>query len=194
MGRNKRIESKKQIIDAAFEIMDSEGDSALTIRRISSKLGVSFMTPYNYIHDTKEIRREILIRCFNIIYQKIYTKLNELVSKTNYGELEAYARAYACAMYDFATEHREICVYLIGEGKRTFQKDAELGPFYDPFCVYLAGHGYTTETDMYKILHSFECVVLSLLYEHTCLLRNISYEEYMQTIELFIARMFSFLL
>ena len=192
MGRNKRIESKKQIIDAAFEIMDSEGDSALTIRRISSELGVSSMTPYNYIQDTKEIRREILIRCFNIIYQKIYTKLNELVSNTNDGELEAYARAYACAMYDFAAEHREICSYLIGEGKRTFQKDAELGPFYDPFGVYLAGHGHTAETDMYKILHSFECVVLSLLYEHTCLLRNISYEEYMQTIELFIGRMFLF--
>jgi len=192
MGRNKRLSDKNQIIDAAYHIMDTEGADALTMRRISAFLGVSAMTPYNYVRDTKDIRHEILVRSFNEIYIRLYEQMNSMISE-GVDSLTAFALSYAYTMFDFACEHKGICTYLIGEGNVTFHKDAELQPFYDPFDLFMSelDHDEKDKETRYVFI-AFESMVLSLIHEHTEGLRSFSKEEYREIIELFIKRMFIF--
>lgn len=193
MGRNKRLSDKKQIIDASFHIMDTEGVEALTMRRISTELGVSAMTPYNYVRDTKDIRREILIRSFNSIYQSTYAQMSSMLEEEGCTGLVAYAKAYAYTLYDFASEHCGVCSYLIGEGNRSFHNDVELGPFYDPFDIFLSELELGEKDREFRaVLRAYECMVLSLIHEYTAGLYELSKENYKYMIELFIKRMFIF--
>lgn len=47
--------TEKQIVDAALEIIRSEGLEALSMRRLSRELGRSAMAPYSYVADKQEL-------------------------------------------------------------------------------------------------------------------------------------------
>ena len=77
MAREKVLFGKEEIIRAAVRIMDSEGLEALSARRISSELGVSAMTIYNYVENLKEVKKYVLSDGFDRLYDCIYKSLKE---------------------------------------------------------------------------------------------------------------------
>lgn len=187
MPRNKILNDKNQIIDVALQIIEKEGVEAVSMRRLSKEMGVSSMTLYNYVRNTDDILREILIRSFNKVYEKLYSLMSDMAKEGKLG-LKAYAKAYAISLYAFATEHKDICSYLIGEGKATFHADAELRQFYSPFGSFLLGVG--KERTLKHICRMYECTVLSLLHEYTSGIRSLDQEEMEEIVDLFIERMF----
>lgn len=136
MPRNKILKGKNEIVDAAMKIIENEGISALSMRRLSKDMGVSSMTLYNYVHNTKDILREILIRSFNKVYEGIYDLMRDLTANGVTG-IRAYAYAYAVSLFRFARAERDLCAYLISEGREAFHDDAELRQFYHPFNAFL---------------------------------------------------------
>jgi AcrR family transcriptional regulator len=47
--------SREAVVEAALEVIDSEGLSALNLRKLAARLGVSAMTPYSYFSDKAEL-------------------------------------------------------------------------------------------------------------------------------------------
>ena len=78
MPRNKILKDKNEIIDAAMKLIETEGIAAVSMRRLSKDMGVSSMTLYNYVHNTQDILREILIRSFNKIFESMYELMRDL--------------------------------------------------------------------------------------------------------------------
>ena len=136
MPRNKIIKDKNEIIDAAMKLIEDEGISAVSMRRLSKDMGVSSMTLYIYVHNTQDILREILIRSFNKIFESMYELMRDFSANGVTG-VRAYAYAYAVSLYRFAKSERDICAYLIVDGREAFHDDAELRPFYNPFNAFL---------------------------------------------------------
>ena len=136
MPRNKILKDKNEIIDAAMKLIETEGIAAVSMLRLSMDMGVSSMTLYNYVHNTQDILREILIRSFNKIFESMYKLMRDL-SANGVSGVRAFAYAYAVSLFRFAKSDRDICAYLIVEGREAFHDDAELRPFYNPFNSFL---------------------------------------------------------
>lgn len=47
--------TREQVIDAALDLIDEEGLSALNLRKLASRLGISAMTPYSYFEDKADL-------------------------------------------------------------------------------------------------------------------------------------------
>ena len=190
MSRTKVLNDKNQIIDAAFQIMDAEGESALSIRRIAKDVGVSSMTIYNYVQNIEEIKHEIVIRCFNILYAQIYTDMSNAYSEQESGML-LFARTYADDLFNFAQEHRAICQYLVGPGYLAFHDNPELRPFYDPFGSFLRHEEENArDRELGFACHMFDCVLRAMILEYTSKVRDCTKQEFRASICYYIDRMF----
>lgn len=191
MPRNKIFNDKKQIIDVALSIIEKEGLESVSMRRLSKEMGVSSMTLYNYVRNTDDILREILILSFNKLYEMLYSLMSDMAKEGHLG-LKAYAKAYAMSLYDFSVKDREICAYLIGDGKIRFHADAELRPFYNPFANFFLGTGNSEDVrTMRLICKVYECAILTLIQEHTAGIHSLDRTEMEEMVDLYINRMLS---
>ena len=143
MARSRVLDSKNQIIDVAFSIVDKDGADDLSTRRIAKELKVSTMTLYNYVQNVEEIKKEVLIKGVNILFASIYEKMRncDFNDANGGGRMAAYCRAYAYALFEFAGKHKSITRYMIGEGKTHYVNEAELRPFYHSFDVFYNKRG-----------------------------------------------------
>lgn len=189
MARNKILNDKSQIIDLAQRLIEEEGIEAVSMRRLSKEMGVSSMTLYNYVRNAEDVLREILIRVFGELYEQMYSIMNVLVRSGIDGHV-AYARAYATALYELAVRQPAVCTYLIGQGRTIFFSDAELRPFYDPFGRLLLNVPEKERQELGRIFRMYQYTIHSMLHELSSDMRDISREEYMETIDLFLAKMF----
>lgn len=190
MSRTKILNDKNQIIDAAFQIMDEEGESALSIRRIAKAVGVSSMTIYNYVQNIEEIKHEIVIRCFHMLYAQIYKDMSNTMEHQESG-LVLYAKIYAKELFDFATEHRWVCQYLNGAAYLVFHDDPELRPFYDPFSPFLRfKEENTQEHELRMSCQMFESALRAMIMEYTSGTRTYTRQEFEESIYYFLERMF----
>jgi AcrR family transcriptional regulator len=170
--------------------MDTEGVEALSMRRLSKNMGIGVMTIYNYIRNIDEIKREILVRGFDIRYEQIFTAMGIFQSQGLFG-LIAYAEAFAYAMYDFSVEHHHICSYLIGEGCATFRKDAELRPLYSFFNTVLLPVEKTDEgMELRNACEMMEAVVLSAVHRNLVGTKKYTHDEYQSYIRFSLRRIF----
>lgn len=187
MSRNKVLEDKNQIIDMAFQIMDCEGEAALSARRLAKSLGISSMTLYNYVKNIDDIRREIVVRSFNLLFQRVY----EMLAAEKEKNAAAFARCYALALYDFAAEHPFLCEYLEGGGRKRFYGDVELRPFYKPFeHVGAAFVRCAAGVELQRAFRMFECAVLCVIQEQVGKIRTMEREEFSDCVDLLIGRLF----
>ena len=85
MGRNKALNGKNQIVEAAIVLIDREGEDALSIRNLSRELNVAPMTIYNYLKNIDDVKREVLIQHFNQVSRAILERLTG-------GNPEGYSR------------------------------------------------------------------------------------------------------
>ena len=75
---------KESIISRAVDIINSEGFSHVTMRKIASKMNMSATNLYNYFSNKDEIYINILIRGFRLLYEKlksVYDEKNEPLEK-----------------------------------------------------------------------------------------------------------------
>lgn len=63
---------RHNILSAALDILIAEGYSALSMRKIANKLGMSATNIYNYYENKDEVYLYILIEGFELLYNDIY--------------------------------------------------------------------------------------------------------------------------
>lgn len=113
MAREKVLCGKEEIIRAAVRIMDSEGLEALSARRISSELGVSAMTIYNYVENLKEVKKYVLSDGFDRLYDCIYKSLKELEGQV---DKFTFCKTIAMQVFKFANENKNIFAFMFFDG------------------------------------------------------------------------------
>lgn len=131
MGRNKVLYDKRQIIDAAVMIVEREGAEELSARKIANELHVSSMTIYNYVDNIDEVKRELMIRCYNNLFSRITERLAKQEKQDREG-VTAFIRIYAELFYEYAEEHKNLVKFMLEEGYIKFHGDAELRLFVNP--------------------------------------------------------------
>lgn len=152
MGRNKVLYDKRQIIDAAITIVEREGAGELSARRIANELNVSSMTIYNYVDNIDEVKRELMVRCYNNLFSRISERLSRQETQGRDG-VTAFIRIYAELFYEYAQEHKNLVKFMLEEGYIKFHGDAELRLFVNPlesFYKQSRDKGYRTSCRIYE--------------------------------------------
>lgn len=190
MARSKALSDKNAIIDAALLLVDQEGIEALSIRRLANMLGVSSMTLYNYILNIDDIHREILIRIFHLLLKETHS-IMQTEDWTHRSGLAIFARAYACALFHLAKEHKHLCVFLIGKGASEFRNDAEIRPFYNMFDDFMPMfEDSNTARQVKNICWMYECAILSMVCEYIDGTKPITKEVFLYCVDAYIEKMF----
>lgn len=87
------------IVKVAFEMLQDDGEDAVTIRRIAGAIGVGAMTLYTYVDGLEDLHRQIIAKGFDIIHQNCSTACE--AEGTDQHEWMPGARSYV----KFAIEH-----------------------------------------------------------------------------------------
>ena len=161
MAREKVLCGKEEIIRAAVRIMDSEGLEALSARRISSELGVSAMTIYNYVENLKEVKKYVLSDGFDRLYDCIYKSLKELEGQV---DKFTFCKTIAMQVFKFANENKNIFAFMFFDGRSQFQEEAEIRPFYN-FIAKLTKRSKATQKDWVVNAKAYELLETYVIYE-----------------------------
>ena len=190
MARNKVIYDINQITDKAFQIVNEEGEDSFSIRRLSKELNVSSMTLYNYVENLENIKKEVVIKGFNIFYREVFTAMNGFRISNEEGVASA-CEIIAGILYQFAVDYPGIFLLIYGRSMGGFKKDIEIRPFYKLFNQLFRRLKISEkERDAYRIVFKLlEYVIQGILCG--CLQENkmISKEEYLSYIHLYLQRM-----
>ena len=92
------LSTKEQIIVSARDIYLEEGLSALSMRKVASKAGLSPMAAYRHFENKDDLLSHVILEGFQIFERYFYRSLQE---STPWKRLEACAQCY----YDFAMEN-----------------------------------------------------------------------------------------
>lgn len=87
------------IVKVAFDMLQDDGEEAVTIRRIAGAIGVGAMTLYTYVDGLEDLHRQIIARGFEIIHQNCSTACD--TARSHDDDWMPGARAYV----RFAIEH-----------------------------------------------------------------------------------------
>jgi AcrR family transcriptional regulator len=157
MPKKRTINGKKEIIDTAFALIQKDGPEALSARRIAGEMKVSFMTLYNYVHNINEIRKEVILEGFRILYDAAYHALrSEGAEKRSFEEA---CRLVACAVFHFAEQYRSVYRVMNAAGP-SLMRDPELSTFYKLFPHLFGGMELSR-----RRLYMLELVVTNLIQE-----------------------------
>lgn len=61
------------IVKVAFDMLQEDGEEAVTIRRIAAAIGVGAMTLYTYVDGLEDLHRQIIAKGFEIIHHNCST-------------------------------------------------------------------------------------------------------------------------
>ncbi len=86
------IAFKEEILDAALQIIITEGFDKLSMRKIAAKLGLTATALYSYYHNKEELYFYIRIRGFELLYDRIEKALTS--SKKPYEKIRACIMEY----------------------------------------------------------------------------------------------------
>lgn len=161
MAREKVLCGKEEIIRAAVRIVDSEGMEALSARRISKELGVSAMTIYNYVENLAEVKKYVLSDGFDRLYDSISHALNELRGQV---DKVKFCKTIAMQVFQFASENRNIFIFMFFEGRSQFREDAEIRPFYN-FIAKLTKRSKATQKDWAENAKAYVLLESYVIYE-----------------------------
>lgn len=117
MPRIKQI-NKQQIIDKAFEIVQSEGYESLTARKLAKKLNCSTQPIYQSFCDMKELRIELVKKA----QEKMIRYIMDTCDKTL-----PLALAYILAYIRFAGDEKYLFQLIFTSGGLNIDKINELG-------------------------------------------------------------------
>ena len=80
------------IVKVAFDMLQDDGEDALTIRRIAAAIGVGAMTLYTYVDGLEDLHRQIIANGFEIIHHNCSTACEQ--GRTHDDDWMPGARAY----------------------------------------------------------------------------------------------------
>ncbi len=84
---------REEILEAALELIITEGFSNLSMRKIAARLGITATTIYNYVASKDELNLFIRMKGFEILYQGLRAGLEAYDNLSD--RLTAMVRAYA---------------------------------------------------------------------------------------------------
>jgi len=191
MSRTRVIFDRNQIIDIAFAIVKEEGSEALSSRRVCKELNVSSMTIYNYVGSMDEIKREVVLKIFDVMYRRIFVELkeNRALGKDN----ASLAKALAMSIFDFACENPNLFLFLYTEQAK-FHNDAEVRQFYK-FYTYFQPKGKAQRNqrdENRRVALLYEHTVISLIHEHIWKVNVLTREEYAECVAMYVDRVISY--
>lgn len=85
---------KNALIKAGIEILSQEGISALSLRKVATKAGVSHAAPYSHFKDKQDLIASISSEGFNRIYEKLTSRIKDISDDYPEIKLKEAALAY----------------------------------------------------------------------------------------------------
>jgi AcrR family transcriptional regulator len=136
--------SAEEIVDCALEVADSEGLSALTIRRVADDLGVGAMTLYTYFPNKEKILDGLADRVLGHLAVPSADKVNPI----------QVVRALAHAFFDLFRDHPSILALFSTRTTHSF--DALRGGMEAPLKL-LEDSGFTGQSavQIYGVVVSY---------------------------------------
>lgn len=187
MAREKVLHDKNEIIEVAFNIVEDEGLEHLSIRHVAKQLGISSMTIYNYIENFKIIKKEIIIKGFDLLYDQIYSALKELDFPVN---ARSFCMVIALETFRFAQIHREVFLLMFSNEQKVYRNDAEIRPFYAFLQNFFKrSKVFRKEWQKNEIGYRiFESFIFALSRECASGIRTITEEEYRGYVDYYLDR------
>lgn len=90
---------RELIVGVAFDMLQDDGEEAVTVRRIAGAIGVGAMTLYTYVDGLEDLHRQIIAKGFEIIHHNCSTACEQ--GRTHDDDWMPGARSYV----RFAIEH-----------------------------------------------------------------------------------------
>ncbi|MBI9109378.1 MAG: TetR/AcrR family transcriptional regulator [Spirochaetales bacterium] len=112
MPREKKIPNPVDIIDAAFDIIDKDGYTAFSARKLAARLDVAHMTVYNY-YSREYILGAVIRRGFIIIHKLIDNKIIKHIKQNN--DPVGIYLIIADNLMQFAKDHPLLYRYMFQE-------------------------------------------------------------------------------
>jgi AcrR family transcriptional regulator len=171
----------------AFNIVRDEGGDKLSIRRVAKELTISPMTIYNYVDDIKLLKKEVILRIFSLMYDRLHAKLNGASERTR--TLTELCHILALGVFEFACDNPHL-FFFVYEKEKQFRHHEETRPFYH-FVEYFYREsnqrGPQSET-LRRALILFNNVILALIFEHIWEINVLSEDEFAAYVDFFIER------
>lgn len=174
-----------------MELLEQEGITALSIRRIGSGLNVSGMTLYNYIENIDEVKREVILEGFRRLYKEGYESLRALKENNRSISFQIGCKVLAKVLYDFGVNHCHLYELMFCGHEGRFKKDAEISPFYGFFHNHFNRSPDNSDNCEYnRALNMLDHITNSLILEQVREVKPRSEESFFDYINEFIEKMF----
>jgi AcrR family transcriptional regulator len=108
--QRQRLEVRNSILQAAWEVVEQEGWSALSIRRIADAIEYSVPVIYSHFENKDAILLEFTKQGFTLLAEQLQAARD--AQQTPSAQLEAIAKAY----WEFAFRNREYYQLMFGLG------------------------------------------------------------------------------
>lgn len=109
MGRDRILEDPAQLVDKAFELIDSEGYERFSARKLAGNLGISHMTVYNYM-GRDQLLQEVIIKGFSVLNERILPHASDCISGS--GNPLRIFTIIADKLLDFAKAHENMYRFM----------------------------------------------------------------------------------
>ena len=84
MGRERLFADKKEIIDAAIELLSENGYESFSTRKLARRLSISPMTLYNYFSSRNEIIEAAIEAAYERVFEEFYNDLSSYLEKESF--------------------------------------------------------------------------------------------------------------
>lgn len=188
MARNKALKSREEIIDISFDIINNEGFLALSARHLAKELNVSFMTIYNYVENIDEIKKEVILRGFQILNEKIYESVIRDNLDMDKLDIKSYCLTVAREIFRFSESNNGVYELMFINGETKIYKDPEVAPFYIYYTQLIDTKRNDKIDKNTKILHILYLVIHGLIRENIFGYKNYTEAEYIDYIDYFVSK------
>ena len=187
MSRERSLYGKEEIITVAIGIVENEGETALSARRIAKELGVSSMTIYNYVKNLNDIKKRVVISGFDRLYNSVYQSLIGLQPPVG---RRTMCRTMALEVFRFAQKNRSVFSFMFFDGRNLFHEDAEVRPFYAFLTRFVSrprGHtaGWQPDDMPYNLL---EIIITTISYQCAEGVIKLSEQDFMDHVNFYLER------
>jgi len=186
MARNKALKSRDEIIDISFNIINSEGTYALSSRRLAKELNISFMTIYNYVENIEQIKKEVILRGFQILNEKIYKSIIKDNLDLNKMDIKNYCLTVSKEIFKFSKRYNGVYQLMFVNGETKIYKDLEVAPFYKHYTQVINVKS-KNHNENKKTLHMLYLIIHGLIRENIFGHKNYTEDEYLNYIDFFIS-------
>ena len=190
MGRRKIILDLQYIIDVAYQITNSDRVTALTARHLSKQLGVSSMTIYNYVENIDEIKKEVIIKGYNILYRMMFSRIEKKRNSTL--DIMTLCRIISLSMFEFARDNTGVFLLMFFEYGYRLPHNHEIKPFvnfYPHFCHRLNSEKASPD-EISKTFYLFQIMIKALILEHIHHPQSFTKTEFCSLVDFYLKQIF----